>query len=255
MNFLVRGARCISVQGSEGEVLWLVMVACGLGLRHAIAPDHLAAVSTYVEKTRATRRQGVFHALRIASGHALGMIAMAICLMGLLLSLPSAWIRWTGWGAGLWLLCIATWILWDLARDLNPRRASQRSVSAEADTEASASGDTPTVWRGPASGRPRRFTMFLKRPVAGWLIGFLFGMAVSPGDLAIFTLMIKQHATPAMAFGLLGVFFLALYAGLGFVGGGLGSMNARTPLRRLFFALSGLSGAVVGVALITGYLH
>ena len=72
----------------------------------------------------------------------------------------------------------------------------------------------------------------MKRPGSAWLVGLLFGLAVSPGDLAIFTLMAQHHATPWVAFGLLGLFLCSLFAGLGVVGSGLGWANTRVVLRR-----------------------
>lgn len=227
---------------------WILFVALGLGLRHAIAPDHLAAVGTFVEKTHATRRQGARYAIRIAAGHALGMVAVAGLLMGLLLSLPSGWMRWTDWGTGLWLLTLAIWILWDFVRDLARTRGAGGPDPGAHEAVGSAKDRTRT-------DPPRRQGGFLERPVTGWLVGLLFGIAVSPGDLAIFTIMTRQHATPLFAFGLLALFFLAMFAGLGALGGGLGSINARRTVHQVFLALSGVSGIAVALALITGALR
>ena len=97
---------------------WIVLIAVGLGLRHAVAPDHLAAVGTFIEKTSATRRQGLEYALRIAAGHSVGMLAMAGVMIGLLVAIPAAWLQWMTWGTASWLMLMAVWILWDLGHDI-----------------------------------------------------------------------------------------------------------------------------------------
>jgi high-affinity nickel permease len=214
----------------------LLLVALVLGARHAFAPDHLAAVSTFTEKTEASRRQGLRYALRIAAGHSLGMVGMAGLIFGLLASLPPAWVRWTTVAAGIWLLAMAGWILWDLGRGLFAK--------------------TPSVSPGEATLlKDNRWLTLLKRPGAAWAVGFLFGIAVSPGDLAIFTIMIRNHAAPLTAFFYLAAFLTAMFAGLALVGSGLGWANTRLVLKRAFQGASGLAGLGVALALLTGYLH
>jgi cytochrome c biogenesis protein CcdA len=207
------------------------MLAALLGVRHAFAPDHLAAVSTFTEKTEATRRQGIFYALRIAAGHSVGMLAEAVVLMGLLIHLPVAWDTGTTWASAIWLLAMALWISWDLVREL--------------------------AWPHPKTSRQRtlRWTNALKRPTTAWFVGLLFGIAVSPGDLAIFSVMARDHANLAGAFGYLFIFLLAMFIGLACVGGGLGWANARVVWRRAFQGLSGFAGMGIAVALMIGWLH
>lgn len=214
--------------------VWLLALAAILGLRHAVAPDHLAAVTTLIEKTRATRRQGVWCGLRIAAGHSVGMLSEAGVILGLLTAFPPAWTAATTWAGAIWLIFIALWVLGDLVLGLRRR------------------GRSGTISRGRT---PDRWAPVLKRPVAAWAVGILFGIAVSPGDLAIFTLVARNHADPASALGYLAAFLAAMFVGLASVGGGLGWANARTVLRRTFQGLSGAAGVGVAIALMTGLLH
>ena len=213
----------------------LASLSMVLGARHAVAPDHLAAVGTYTEKTEATRWQAIWYALRIAAGHSVGMLAVAAFMIVFLRVLPPIWVTWTSRGSGLWLLAMAVWILWDLIRDI---KGLHHTTSRFSKCKMS-----------PYWGR------VLARPAAAWAIGLLFGLAVSPGDLAIFTIMIKSHATPVVAFGYLALFFSAMFIGLGAIGGGLGWANTRTFLRRTFQGVSGLAGVGVAIALLGGFLH
>lgn len=217
----------------------LLLVSLVMGARHAMAPDHLAAVGTFTEKTEATKSQGLWYALRIAAGHSAGMLAVAAVIMGLLVALSPAWIAWTTWGSGVWLLLMALWILWDLARDLWNSKRSFKKESPQPKSKASSS----------------RWVQLLKKPATAWAIGLLFGIAVSPGDLAIFTIMAKNHAGPLAALGYLGAFLAAMFAGLAVVGTGLGWANTRMFLRRAFQGMSGLAGLGVALALLTGNLH
>lgn len=213
----------------------LIFVSLALGARHAFAPDHLAAVSTFTEKTQATKREALWYALRIALGHSAGMLAMATVIVGALTALSPSWVTWTTWGSGVWLLAMALWILWDLVLDL---WCADRAVPQ----------------RTPVLQNPR-WARWLRIPATAWAIGLLFGLAVSPGDLAIFTIMVKVHAEPLWALAYLLTFILAMCAGLAAVGAGLGWANTRVLLRRAFQGASGLAGLGVAVALLTGYLH
>ncbi len=213
----------------------LALLSIVLGGRHAVAPDHLAAVGTYTEKTEARRLQAVWYALRIAGGHSAGMIAVAVFLMMFLDTLPKTWAIWTSRGSGLWLLAMALWILWDLVRDARwPRHHFSR-------TTRSKPGGYIAGW--------------LSRPAAAWAVGLLLGLAVSPADLAIFTVMVKTYAQPLAAFDYLLLFLAAMFAGLAAVGGGLGWANTRTVLRRTFQGVSAVAGLGVAIALLAGYLH
>lgn len=214
--------------------LWLLALATLLGVRHAFAPDHVAAVSTFTEKTEATRRQGVVYALRIAAGHSAGMLAEAGVLLGLLVTVPVAWDMAMTWGAAIWLLLMALWLLWDLVRGVRRRSHGQPAPHLHL-------------------GNP--WVTTLQRPIAAWGIGLLFGLAVSPGDLAVFTIMAKSYAHPVVALGYLAAFLAAMFAGLAGVGGGLGWANTRPTLRRVLQGLSGVGGLGVAVALMSGMLH
>jgi ABC-type nickel/cobalt efflux system permease component RcnA len=68
---------------SDGASVWLVLlVAVGLGLRHATDPDHLAAVTTLVAGTRerASRAAAVL-GLAWGAGHALTLFAFGLPIL------------------------------------------------------------------------------------------------------------------------------------------------------------------------------
>lgn len=228
--------------------IWAMLLAAALGGRHAVAPDHLAAVGTYVEKTRGSRRQGLVYALRIAAGHSAGMLATAAVIQGLLMTLPAVWEHAAMWASSLWLMGMGAWIAWDLLQDVGGAR-DRRQVQTSQE-----GGGTITP-----HDRPRRSwgirVEWLQRPTTAWLVGLLFGLVVAPGDLAIFMLMVKFDSQRLAAFGLLVVFLLTMFAGLALVGSGLGWANSRVQFRRGLQMLSAVAGVGVSLALFIGWMR
>jgi hypothetical protein len=209
-------------------VRWF-LVAMALGLRHGTAPDHVAAVSTFVGEEGHGVARSVAQALRIGLGHALGMAVLATGASLLLHRLPQAWTLSMGRLSGLWLLLMGGWILVDLAGGsrLCPKRPQSRTL-------------------------PR----LQRHPGIAWCVGLLFGVAISPGDLAIFTLAARFGRTLIVTAALLASFWAAMLAALAAVGASLGSAERRGPslLRRWLAAVSGLFGVAVGVLLLAGGL-
>ncbi len=218
------------------QVWGLVALAVGLGLRHAIAPDHLAAVGTFVRATRAKTRHSIFHALRIGGGHAAGMFLMGVVIVGVAHELPHALVATLSRISGLWLMMLSLWILLDLLWP-NWRFGMARLRQ----------------WHERRQPGTRRWSL----AAGAWSVGLLFGIAVSPGDLAIFTLALGQAANPWFGIGLFGTFIIAMLLGLSLVGlilawrtNGLGA-----KLSQGLSGLSGFFGLGIGFLLVAGMLH
>lgn len=216
----------------------LLLLAAGLGARHAIAVDHLAAVTTFVRATRVTYRQAIYYALRIGGGHATGMLMMAVVIFFVAHSIPSGVVGILSRISGLWLMLLSLWVLLDLMWP-DGRLGHQR-------LEAWARQRRHRV--GPVR-EPTR--------LAAWSVGLILGVAVSPGDLAIFTLALAHEARPVFAVALLAIFLTAMMAGLAAVGlavswrgdGKAGVFSAGLS------GMSGLFGMGIGLVLALGTLH
>lgn len=204
-------------------------VAAVLGLRHALAPDHLAAVSAYVEKSRANASRALGYALRIGIGHSVGMVLIAGLVLFFLHEIPMGIADLMSRIAGAWLLVVA-WLFWR-------NRSRHKTVS--------------------------RFSLVLDRLIgsarSSWLLGFILGLAIAPGDLAIFLLMVNQERHPVAAGLMLGVFLLTMMGALALLGVFLGAVNSRAPnhpdWRGWLSHSVTLMSAGVGMALVVGVLH
>ncbi|MBX5467612.1 MAG: hypothetical protein K6U14_09020 [Firmicutes bacterium] len=212
---------------------WTLAVAAVLGLRHGAAPDHVAAVCTLVEKNQARGWAGLWYAWRVGAGHMVGM--------GLVASAQLALGHWAGERlVGGWIgqICAVWLVLTGLAvwGDLVARRRGQNG------------------WAQRALGG---WGEWLRRRWAAWGVGLLFGLAVSPGDLAIFTLMAAVGPGWKPASILLGTFWLAMMAALGGLGLslGLGGAWSRGRWEPWLAGASGLFGVGVGTSLLVGWIH
>ncbi len=209
---------------------WVLFgVAAVLGLRHALAPDHMAAVSAYVEKSRANAKRALGYALRIGIGHSVGMVLIAALVMFLLHAIPMGVADFMSRIAGVWLLVVA-WLFW--------RSRSRRKDSS-------------------------RFSVALDRWIgstrSSWLLGFILGLAIAPGDLAIFLLMVNQQRHPMVAGLMLGGFLVTMMGALALLGVFLGSINSRPSnqhdWRGWLSDSVTLMSAGVGMALVVGVLR
>lgn len=223
----------------------LVLFAAGLGMRHAVAPDHLAAVGSFIKGNDASPRQGIGYALRIGLGHAVGMTTIALLALAVLHTLPRPLTLWLTRLSGVWLIVLACAMLFDLAKHLgidprNPPVKNEGGIAASYPRKTS-----------------RLFVRWTRRLWAAWAVGLLFGVAVSPGDLAIFSMVMTQSGHLTAAVTLLGVFVFFMLVALAIVGFALG-LTASDRNRIWHVWLTGLSsifGLGVGVGLVTGFLH
>ena len=207
--------------------LWTVAIL--LGLRHAIAPDHMTAVTTLVKKTNCRPIEGMSLALRVGGGHALGMGAMGGLVVILLHHVPYRIVQMLSQAAGWWLVIMALIILVDLLfPDSSPSRYLRDRLPHWIGTKASA-----------------------------WGIGLILGLAIAPADFSIFLMMAAQSHYPAYAMSLLGAFLVAMLGALGAMGWGIGwTHTLKSPaFHRVTTAGAGVLGLSVGMLLVTGLLH
>ncbi len=98
------------------SVTLLLLTAFLLGVRHALDPDHLVAVSTLVAEERRlwpAARLGLWW----GAGHLLPIGALGFPLVALRLELPQAWEQGVDLGVGALLLLLGFRALWNLRRE------------------------------------------------------------------------------------------------------------------------------------------
>jgi hypothetical protein len=93
--------------------LGLLLTALGLGLRHGIDWDHIAAIAD-LSGTAHTRRRGFLLSMTYAFGH--GVFALGTVAIAFGLAIPSGFDVWMGRIVGLTLIALGVWILLELVR-------------------------------------------------------------------------------------------------------------------------------------------
>ncbi|MDR5689805.1 MAG: urease accessory protein UreH, partial [Armatimonadota bacterium] len=94
----------------------LLGAAFVLGVRHALDPDHLVAVSTLVAEERRlwpAARLGLWW----GAGHLLPIAAVGLPLLALRVRLPEAWEHTVDLGVGVLLVVLGLRTLWALRRE------------------------------------------------------------------------------------------------------------------------------------------
>lgn len=201
--------------------MWAVIASCGLGLlvgmRHALEPDHLAAVSALVADEPRPFRASLLGACW-GVGHSISLIGAGALLLGLRISMPQRW-------ADGFELVVALVLI---ALGVRALRAMRRRAHSH-------DGGQPHVHLG-------RLT--LARPLA---VGLAHGLA---GTGAITALALATMPSPAAALIWIAAFALGSIAGMALITG-----LAGYPLQRLSrgpAAQSALLAAVGGLSLAVG---
>ena len=93
----------------------LLLTALGLGLRHGIDWDHIAAIAD-LSATAESRRRGFILSFLYAAGH--GVVVMALGTLAILFgaTLPDGVDVWMGRVVGVTLVALGAWVLIELAR-------------------------------------------------------------------------------------------------------------------------------------------
>jgi len=100
----------------EGLQIGVAVTAFGLGMRHGIDWDHLAAI-TDLTSSAPDRRRGLLHATLYATGHALVVFLLGLAAIALGARLPDGADRAMQVLVGLSLVALAVWVAASLLRD------------------------------------------------------------------------------------------------------------------------------------------
>jgi len=229
---------------NDGGVILIALYGVLLGARHALEPDHLAAVSTL-----AAHGSSRADALRVTSAWGAGHATLIVCA-GILLTV-------LGWNVppylagradtlvGLALITVGAWTLAGVRRDrihahphAHGTQPAHRHFHAHLHETGHDVHPQPPTW--------------LRRPLTAYAVGTLHGLAGSGAATALAVLVAPSHIAAAiylLSFGLGGL--------IGMVAVGalamwplirISSGAART--RRLVQGLAGMTGIIVGLLLV-----
>lgn len=95
--------------------LGLILTALGLGLRHGIDWDHIAAI-TDLSSSAQSRRRGFFLSMTYALGHGAAVFALGTLAIAFGLAIPDGLDAWMGRIVGITLIMLGGWILFELVR-------------------------------------------------------------------------------------------------------------------------------------------
>lgn len=215
----------------EAWIGWFLGAA--LGVRHALEPDHLAAVSTLISEERGTRRGamlGVFWGM----GHSLSLLAVAITVGLLNWQLPPALSNAFELAVALMLIALG-------ARAI--ARAHQQS--SQGPQHSHPHGVHVHRHAGPANHLHISRLTFATRALA---VGLLHGLA---GSGALLALVAARFPTWPARLGYVAAFGVGSTMGMGLLsaiaGWPLASLSRRQPLRVVLLAASGCLCTAIGV--------
>ncbi|MFT7475118.1 MAG: hypothetical protein ACI81L_002055 [Verrucomicrobiales bacterium] len=93
----------------------LLLTALGLGLRHGIDWDHIAAIAD-LSGTAENRKRGFLLSMTYAVGHAVVVFALGTLAIAFGLAIPDGLDAWMGRIVGFTLIALGGWILLELVR-------------------------------------------------------------------------------------------------------------------------------------------
>ena len=209
---------------SDGTTLLVVpLVAIVLGLRHATAPDHLAAVTTLIagteeRATKAAARLG----LAWGAGHATSLFAFGVPIVLFKAYLPDRVEQGAETAVGVLIAALAVWLLVRWRRGLF-------HVHVHTHERVHAHGH---VHRG--DGHPHRTTA-ARRPAQAFGIGLIHGMGGSAGVGILLLASIHDHLIAVAA---LALFALCTALSMALLSTGFGRALASASLRASFDRLA-----------------
>ncbi|MCL5014881.1 MAG: hypothetical protein M1493_13010 [Firmicutes bacterium] len=198
--------------------MWKIVIAILLGLRHGIAPDHVAALNSFIRMRKARPRLAWSYAWRLGGGHLSGMLAVFGILIAVIHSISRTIIHSMTFISGIWLMIVAIPLIWAIW------------------------SDNQSHWK---------WTNRLTTLKASWLVGIVLGIAISPGDMALYLLVFSSSVSNIGMIWLLAFFFLAMLLSLTLTATFL-SATYHDFFRPIWKVLSGVSGVfslVLGVSI------
>lgn len=98
------------------------MTALVAGFAHALEPDHMAAVTTFVSR-RPRPLQAIGFGIRWGAGHSGAILVVGCVLIALNVRLPDVLARGLEFGVGMMLLGLGLWLLWTVLHERAHRAA------------------------------------------------------------------------------------------------------------------------------------
>jgi ABC-type nickel/cobalt efflux system permease component RcnA len=203
-----------------------LLTALVAGFAHALEPDHVAAVTTFVSR-RPRPLEAVGFGLRWGVGHSASLLVVGLALVALNLRLPDALTRGLEFGVGGMLLALGVWLLWSVLHERAHRLAGGTPAEGHAHTHQHG-----TLWVGMAHGLAGTAPLVALLPAATTRSGW---------TAAAYLLLFGVGTTLAMG-------LYAMTAGLVFHGAGRRGPALGGALR----ALTAVGSATLGVVWMVG---
>jgi len=185
---------------SKGTLIGLLGLGLILGLRHALDPDHIAAVSTIVSESRSVRRSSLIGTCW-GLGHTMSLLVAGVLVIALKIQISDRLALWMEFTVALML------ILLGLKAVLKPLRGWRIHVHQHAH---GGSSHSHVHLHRPSEEHAHQHRHLIRSGARPFLVGLVHGMAGSAA------LMILVLATIPSA--LAGLIYIAVF-GLGSVGG------------------------------------
>ena len=185
---------------SNGTLVGLLGLGLILGLRHALDPDHIAAVSTIVSESRSVRRSSLIGTCW-GLGHTMSLLVAGVLVIALKIQISDRLALWMEFAVALML------ILLGLKAVLKPLRGWRIHVHQHAH---GGSSHSHVHLHRPSEEHAHQHRHLIRSGARPFLVGMVHGMAGSAA------LMILVLATIPSA--LAGLIYIAVF-GLGSVGG------------------------------------
>ena len=90
-----------------------LLTAVSLGFLHALEPDHMAAVTTFVSR-RPRPAEALGFGLRWGLGHSAAILVVGSALIALGINVPEGVVAGLEFGVGTMLLALGVWLLWSV---------------------------------------------------------------------------------------------------------------------------------------------
>ena len=186
---------------SKGTLIGLLGLGLILGLRHALDPDHIAAVSTIVSESRSLRRSsliGTFWGL----GHTMSLLIAGVLVIALKVQISDRVALWMEFAVALML------ILLGLKAMLKPLRGWRIHVHQHA--HGGSSSHSHVHLHRPSEEHAHQHRHLIRSGARPFLVGMVHGMA---GSAALMILVLATIPSAVTA-----LIYIAVF-GLGSVGG------------------------------------
>ncbi len=232
----------------EGGAVLIALYGALLGARHALEPDHLAAVSTMA--AHGSSRADVLRvSVAWGAGHASLIILAGILLTSLGWEIPPHLAGHIDTLVGLALIVVGAWTLAGMRRDrihVHPHAHGARPIHTHFHVHPHEAGHDahpqPPTW--------------LRRPLTAYAVGTLHGIAGS-GAAAALAVLVAPSRTAALVYLL--SFGLGSLVGMVAVGAfavwPIIRISSRAPRARQFVqGLAGMTSVIVGLLLVANLL-